>query len=71
MRAIVMLGILLATDLPELKNSASPPSYPYTSQADRHLFRLVVHSDAHRLGRGPLRQPCVVIPFGKNSSARA
>ena len=24
--AIVMLGILLATDLPELKNSASPPS---------------------------------------------
>ena len=26
LHAIVMLGILLATDLPELKNSASPPS---------------------------------------------
>jgi hypothetical protein len=33
-QAIVMLKILCTTDLPKLNNSASPPSYPSTSQAD-------------------------------------
>jgi hypothetical protein len=63
-QGIVRLEILSATDLPKIKNGASPfPTIYPLSGADRHLV-VVMHTSWDM-------NPFVVVSFGKKASGRA